>query len=136
MSEVPSVFLATAVLALLLASRDRKRPALMWLAAGGVLGFAITVRHDNILLLAPSLLLLPWEDTWRERLRRAGSFAVGLAPFIITVAVYQQVTFGRPWRTGYHYWGTAGSWQSTFALRGIHHKNRLHAFEASRAGAC
>ena len=109
MSEVPSVFLATAALALLLASLDRKRPALMWLAAGGVLGFAITVRYDNILLLAPSLLLLPWEDTCRERMRRAVSFAVGLAPFIIILAVYNQATFGSPWRTSYRYWGLAGS---------------------------
>ena len=109
MSEVPSVFLATAALALLLASRDRKRPALMWLAAGLVLGFAITVRYDNILLLAPSLLLLLWEDTWRERMQRAGSFAVGLAPFLITLAVYQQANFGSPWRTGYSYLGMAGT---------------------------
>ena len=109
MSEVPSVFLVTAVLALLLASRNRKWPALMWLAAGGVLGFAITVRYDNILLLAPSLLLLPWEDTWRERMRRAVSFAVGLVPFIIILAVYDQATFGSPWRTSYRYWGLAGN---------------------------
>ena len=109
MSEVPSVFLATAALALLLASRHRKRAALMWLAAGGVLGFAITVRYDNILLLAPSLLLLPWEDTGWERMRRAGLFAVGLAPFIITLAAYNQVTFGSPWRTSYRYWGLAGN---------------------------
>jgi 4-amino-4-deoxy-L-arabinose transferase-like glycosyltransferase len=109
MSEMPSVSLATAVLALLLASRDRKRPALMWLAAGGVLGFAITVRYDNILLLAPSFVLLVCEDTGRERMRLAGSFAVGLAPFIITLAAYHQVTFGSPWRTSYRYWGLAGT---------------------------
>ncbi len=137
MSEVPSVFLATAVLALLLASRGRKRPALMWLAAGGVLGLAITVRHDNILLLAPSLLLLPWEDTWRERMRRAGSFAVGLAPFIISIAVYQQVTFGSPWRTGYHYWGTAenGS-QPLFSAQYITKTGFMHLrqVEPARAG--
>lgn len=105
MSEVPSIFLVTAALALLLASRDRKRPALMWLAAGLVLGFAITVQYDNILLLAPSLLLLPWDDTCRVRMRLAGMFAVGLAPFIITLAMYHQVAFGSPWRTGYSYLG-------------------------------
>jgi 4-amino-4-deoxy-L-arabinose transferase-like glycosyltransferase len=109
MSEMPSVSLATASLALLLASRDRKRPALMWLAAGGVLGFAIMVRYDNILLLTPSLVLLLWDDTWRERLRRAGSFAIGLAPFVIVMAAYHQVTFGSPWRTSYRYWGLAGT---------------------------
>ncbi len=109
MSEVPSVSLATAVLALLLSSRNRKRPALLWLVAGAVLGFAITVRYDNILLLAPAGLLLPWEDTWRERLQRVGSLAIGLAPFIVLLILYHQVTFGRPWRTSYRYWGLAGT---------------------------
>lgn len=109
MSEVPSVFLATAVLALLLASRNRKRPGLMWLAAGGVIGFALTVRYDNMLLLAPSLALLPWEDTWRQRMRRVGALVVGMAPFIIALGVYHQITYGRPWRTSYRYWGLAGT---------------------------
>jgi 4-amino-4-deoxy-L-arabinose transferase-like glycosyltransferase len=109
MSEVPSVFLATAVLALLLASQNRKRPGLMWLAAGGVIGFALTVRYDNALWLAPSLVLLPWEDAWRERMRRVGLLVVGMAPFIVALGVYHQVTFGRPWRTSYRYWGLAGT---------------------------
>jgi len=109
MSEVPSVFLAMAVLALLLASRSRRGPSLMWLAAGGVLGFAMTVRYDNVLLLAPSVALLPWEDTWRQRMRRAGALAVGMAPFIVALGVYHQITFGRPWRTTYRYWGLAGT---------------------------
>jgi 4-amino-4-deoxy-L-arabinose transferase-like glycosyltransferase len=109
MSEVPSVFLATAVLALLLASRDSTRPSLMRLTAGAVLGFAITVRYDNVLFLPPSLVLLLWSATGRERMRRAGLFAIGLAPCIVVMALYQQVTFGRPWRTSYGYWGLAGT---------------------------
>jgi 4-amino-4-deoxy-L-arabinose transferase-like glycosyltransferase len=109
MSEVPSVFLATAVLALLLSSRNRRRPALLWLAAGGVLGFAMTVRYDNALLLAPALVLLACEDTWRERMRRAGVLLVGMAPFLIILGAYHQATFGSPWRTSYRYWGLAGT---------------------------
>jgi 4-amino-4-deoxy-L-arabinose transferase-like glycosyltransferase len=127
MSEVPSVFLATVVLDLLLGSGERKRPALMWLAAGGVLGFAITVRYDNILLLALSLLLLPWENTWRERVRRAGSLAVGLAPFIILLAVYDQATFGSPWRTSYRYWGFArDTSQPPFSLEYVTRTGFMH----------
>ena len=136
MSEVPSVFLATAALALLLASRTGKRPALMWLAAGGVLGFAITVRYDNILLLAPSLLLLLWEDTWRERMQRAGSFAVGLAPFLIILAVYQQANFGSPWRTGYSYLGMAGTTdQPLFSAEYVTKRGFMRLRQADRGDA-
>ena len=105
MSEVPSVFLAMAVLALLLPIRKQKRPGLVCLAAGCLLGFAVTVRYDNFLLLAPAVLLLAWEGAWRERIWRVGLCLAGLAPFIIGLAVYDQVTFGSPWRTGYRYWG-------------------------------
>jgi 4-amino-4-deoxy-L-arabinose transferase-like glycosyltransferase len=115
MSEVPSVFLATAVLALLLSSRNRRRPALLWLAAGGVLGFAIMVRYDNVLLAAPALVLLPWEGTCRQRMHRAGSLTLGMAPFLIILGAYHQATFGSPWRT-------------TFVLPRVCYKSRLHAF--------
>ena len=105
MSEVPSAFFAVAVLALSLTIRDRKRPGLVCLAIGAIIGFAVTVRNDNVLLLVPAALLLMWETAWRERLRRVGLCLVGIAPFLVGLAVYDQVTFGSPWLTGYDYWG-------------------------------
>jgi hypothetical protein len=105
MSDVPSVFLATATLVLLLTNCGGKRAGLVRAAAGASLGFAVLVRYDNILLLVPAILLLPWAGTWREHMRHAGSLLAGLAPFLIILAVYDQATFGRPWQTGYHYWG-------------------------------
>lgn len=108
MSEAPSVFLATAVLALALTIRDRKRPGLISLAIGGILGFAITIRNDNALLLVPAVVLLMWDAAWPERLRRVGLCLIGIAPFLAGLAVYDQVTFGRPWLTGLQYWGIAG----------------------------
>jgi len=109
MSEVPSALFGIAVFALLLKIRDRKRPGLACLAIGAILGFAITIRNDNVLLLVPAALLLAWEGAGRERLQRVGLTLVGMVPFLIGLAVYDQVTFGSPWRTGYHYWGGAGS---------------------------
>ena len=108
MSEMPSVFLATALLALLLTIRERKRPGLTCLLAGAVLGFAIMVRSDNLLLIVPAAWLL-WENTWRVRLRQVGLCLVGMLPFLAGLAVYDQATFGSPWLTGYQYWGNAGS---------------------------
>jgi len=105
MSEVPSALLATAALALLLTRPSGKRAGLTRAAAGAVIGFAVLVRYDNILLLTPAILLLPWGGTWRENMRSAGSLLVGLAPFLIILAVYDQTMFGRPWRTSYHCWG-------------------------------
>ncbi len=108
MSEVPSVFLATALLALLLTVRERNRPGLACLLAGATLGFAVMVRSDNLLLFVPMVVLL-WGNTSSTRLRRAGFCVMGMLPFAIGLAVYDQVTFGSPWRSGYQYWGITGS---------------------------
>lgn len=105
MSEVPSTLLGIAVLALLLPTREQKRPGFVCFTAGCLLGLAVTLRPDNVLLLGPAVLLLAWEGAWRKRLWRVGLCLAGLAPFIVGLAVYDQVTFGSPWRTGYRYWG-------------------------------
>jgi 4-amino-4-deoxy-L-arabinose transferase-like glycosyltransferase len=138
MSEVPSVFLGTVVLALLLAIRDRERPGLLCLAVGVVLGFAATVRYDNLLLLAPSAVLLLRDGPWRERMRRVALCLAGVAPFIILLAAYDQVTFGSPWRTGYHYWaqGWDDTRQSFFSAQCITKPGfmRVHQIEGQLAG--
>lgn len=109
MSEVPSALLATVVFALLATGREWKRPRAAHLAAGAILGFAITVRYDNIILLIPSILLLQWESSDPKRTRNLGLLLGGLAPFLISLALYNQVIFGTPWRTGYQYHGLAGT---------------------------
>jgi 4-amino-4-deoxy-L-arabinose transferase-like glycosyltransferase len=109
MSDMPSVFLGTAAVALLLTNRVGKGANLLRVAAGAALGFAVWVRYDSILLLAPTILLLPWDGMWRDRVRRVGAVLAGLAPFLFILAVYDQAAFGRPWRTGYHYWGAVGN---------------------------
>lgn len=109
MSEIPSVFLATVLLALLLAIPGRQRPWGACFTAGAALGFAIMVRYDNVILLVPSVLLLAWGSTGRKRVRNVATFLGGLVPFLVALAVYDQVTFGSLWRTGYHYHGLAGT---------------------------
>lgn len=105
MSEVPSAFFGVSALALSLTIRDRKRPGLVCLAIGGILGFAIAVRSDNALLFVPAAVLLAWEGAWPERLRRVGLCLAGIVPFLVGLAVYDRVTFGSPWLTGLQYWG-------------------------------
>ncbi len=109
MSEVPTTFFGVVVLALCLTIRDWKRSGLVCLAIGATIGFAVTIRNDNILLLAPAALLLAWEGARQERLQRLWFSLVGMAPFLIGLAAYNQVTFGHPWQTGYHYWSGAGN---------------------------
>ncbi len=109
MSEVPSALLGVLVLGLLLAIGDSKRPGMICLAVGAIIGFAVTVRNDSLLLLAAAIPLLAWKSATRERARRLGLVLVGTAPFVIGQAVYNRSAYGSPWRTGYHYWGSAGS---------------------------
>jgi 4-amino-4-deoxy-L-arabinose transferase-like glycosyltransferase len=103
MTDVPSAFLATAALALLLSIRNRKLPGLTCFAVGAIIGLAVTIRYDNILAMAPALLLL-WEGSRTERLRRVIFVVLGLSPWIASLTVYQQIRFGSALRTGYSYY--------------------------------
>jgi 4-amino-4-deoxy-L-arabinose transferase-like glycosyltransferase len=58
MSEVPSVLLLTSVLALVLSIREKHEAGFRCVAAGAILGFAVTVRYDNLLWFAPTAALL------------------------------------------------------------------------------
>ena len=118
MSEVPSVLLLTSVLALVLSEGENGGSGFRCFAAGTILGFAITVRYDNLLWLAPTAALLLVAGSRPERLRRVGLCLAGLAPWLLLLAIYQQVTFGSPWQTGYSHWGNAGdSTQPLFSLK-------------------
>lgn len=107
MTDVPSAFLTTAVLALLLSIYDRKRFGLACFTVGIITGFAVSIRYDNILVMAPALLLL-WEGSWTQRFRRVIFIILGLAPWMIGLAAYHQITFGSPFRTGYNLYVSNG----------------------------
>jgi len=73
MSEVPSVFLLTSVLALVLSVHEEHPTIFRYVAAGAVLGFAVTVRYDNVLWVVPAAALLLGVGPRTERWRRVGS---------------------------------------------------------------
>jgi 4-amino-4-deoxy-L-arabinose transferase-like glycosyltransferase len=121
MSEVPSVFLLGGVLALVLSVPQERPRGFRYIAAGAILGFAVTVHYENVLWSVPAaVLLLLGADSWPERRRRVGLCLAGLAPWLLVLAVYHQVSLGSPWRTGYSYWGNAGdSTQPQFSTKYI-----------------
>jgi hypothetical protein len=87
MSDAVAAGLATAVLLFYAGGR--------FAAAGVVVGLSLAVRPPNVLffvLVAGSLLLRP-----RELARFGTGFAAGVLP----IAIYDQVQFGSPLRTGY-----------------------------------
>ena len=67
------------------------------------MGFAFSIRYDNILALAPVLLLLG-KAHGQNASHRVIFVILGLAPWIVSLAVYQQIRFGSPLRTGYSYY--------------------------------
>jgi 4-amino-4-deoxy-L-arabinose transferase-like glycosyltransferase len=81
MSEVPSAMIAVTTLALLLRMDDGPERRLRCLAVGALLGFGLLVRYDNLLLLAPTALLLLWDGDWRMRTRRVGFCLAGAITF-------------------------------------------------------
>ncbi len=107
MSEVPTAAMSAGLLWLLLL---RDHQPLRWPVAmllGGLVGWAVWIRYDNLLLgvslLAVVLAQRPFPPS------RSWLVAMGAAALLgLTLATYQHTTFGRPWRTGYHYWGNAG----------------------------
>jgi len=107
MSEMPSVLIAVATLALLLRGRDGREHGLKYAAIGALLGWGILVRYDNLFLFAPTILLLLWDGDQCVRVRRLGFCLAGAVPFMIGLAAYDQAAFGSPWRTSYQYWGAS-----------------------------
>lgn len=76
------------------------------LAAGLLLGGAVSIRHTSLLFTgAVAIALLAW--AWRVRRTRplpwrpAAALAAGLALIPLALAAYQHGLFGAPWRTGY-----------------------------------
>ena len=76
------------------------------IGVGLCLGYAITVRHTNLLLAAPvavALLAALWRS-WRVKQFRWQGFAAlcgAYALFPVLLAIYQTIIFGAPWITGY-----------------------------------
>jgi len=110
MSDAVSAGLAVAVLLLHAGGR--------FAAAGVVVGLSLAVRPTNALffvLVAGSLALRP-----RDLIRFGAGFAVGVLP----IAIYDQVLYGAPWRTGY-----SGSSAGSFGSRNFAHHSVFYLRE-------
>ena len=100
MSEIPTCFILTAMFALLLFLRKREH-ALVYIFLGTLLGLAIAVRIDSVLLILPTALVLCYGGITHSAKRfgltaiRTGSVAVdagGLQPALL----WQLETFFAP----------------------------------------
>ncbi|WP_434004914.1 hypothetical protein [Candidatus Dormibacter sp.] len=138
----PSVALATA-LGLLGICLARSRPTSGSMLAGASAGLALLMRTDSLLLIVPFLLIGSWlearQQGWpadagnpspdvkrgsrpltSKRWLNVGLFLTAFAPFALTVAWYNMLRFGAPWRLGYgaqgfgHPWLT-GAWGLLFS---------------------
>jgi 4-amino-4-deoxy-L-arabinose transferase-like glycosyltransferase len=107
MSEVPSAFLLTLIFLWLLHLSGSSRPTWGYYGVGALVGLAIAVRWDNVLILVPALALLV-QDSWRSSLKRGIYVGVGLLPWVLALGLYNYVHHGNPLRTGYGYWRDLG----------------------------
>lgn len=84
---------ALAVVLLPLIRRGRRRSIYV---AGLLAGFGVVVRLSAIVVLGGLLIAV----TGRDRVRAL----LAAIPPIAGLGIYQWITFGAPWRTGYDYW--------------------------------
>jgi len=104
MSEVPSIFLMTAIFAVTLYLAKEQRRSRTWLFLGALLGLALVVRYDNVLVIVP-LIVLCAAGLLRFRPRDAILLLLGAAPWLGIQAAYNQHFYGSVRRTGYEYEG-------------------------------
>jgi hypothetical protein len=111
MAEVPSIFLLLACFWLVL--RLRNKPdhpqRITSILLGAVAGLTVAVRTDNMSVLIPLLVILAWGVPMRQVLRRGCFMAVGLVPWLVAIAWYNQIHFTSPFWSGQQYWGNVGT---------------------------
>lgn len=78
----------------------RHRPLLGGAVAGAAAGLTVLMRADSALLVAPILAVGVWLLAGR-RAWAVVAYAGGILPWVLTVAAYNHVRFGAPWRLGY-----------------------------------
>jgi hypothetical protein len=103
MSEMPTCFILTAMFALLLLLRKREH-TLVYLFLGTLLGLAIAVRTDNVLLMLPTALILCYGGITHSA-KRIGLLLLGLVPWLLMLAAYNQHFLGSWKRSPIQYWG-------------------------------
>jgi hypothetical protein len=102
MSDLSSAALVGAELVVLTHPNSR---SIGLLIAGFIGGFLLLMRYANIgLVLAAAVAITAQNENWRQKL---GWYAMGCAPIIVALAIWQFAAFGSPLSTGYqqvHSW--------------------------------
>ncbi|MBI2942183.1 MAG: glycosyltransferase family 39 protein [Chloroflexi bacterium] len=94
MSDVPATFFSALALVALFYPRPRPWSDLL---LGGAVGFAIWVRPNMVLLVAPVVAWL----LWRREKWRLVRFGTSLLPFVAIEGLVNHQLYGAPWTTGY-----------------------------------
>jgi 4-amino-4-deoxy-L-arabinose transferase-like glycosyltransferase len=102
MSEMPTCFLLIAMFAVLLFLRKGEYP-LVYIFLGTLLGLAIAVRIDSVLLVLPTALVLFYGGITPSA-KRIGLVLFGVAPWLLMLAAYNQHYFGSWKRSSLQYW--------------------------------
>ena len=104
MTEVPSVFLLTSIFALVLVAFRGSRGNWFWLLTGALLGLAIAVRFDNILVV-PGLLVLLGLRMIKLRALHCAMFLLGMLSWVTGQLALNKIYYGSALRTGAEYYG-------------------------------
>ncbi len=133
MSEIPSCFLYALVFALLFVLRRQDRFRLGYLLVGGLIGLALCVRFDSVLLVCAVFLLEIRKDL-KATMIRCSLLALGILPWILSLGIYNHSHYGNYRWSGRNYWNES---YPSFSLkyltaRGQWMPNRFTAEQADR----
>lgn len=113
MSEIPAALVLLGIFACVLYLCHRcegevKPRRWSYLLLGLLLGLAVVVRYDNVLIVAPLAVMAAFRFFPIDRYRVA-LIGLGFLPLVALQADFNWVNYGKPWRTGYSYWGNTGT---------------------------
>ncbi|MBI4436817.1 MAG: glycosyltransferase family 39 protein [Candidatus Omnitrophica bacterium] len=121
MADVPSCFMALAAVGVLLGKEIKPKRLF---GVGMLIGVAAWLKYLNLLFFPIcALFLLLRRGKVKEKLSSLISFASGMIVSLIPLLLYNQRTFGSPFRTGFSFWTPEWvRWENIFSTR--------HAFQS------
>jgi 4-amino-4-deoxy-L-arabinose transferase-like glycosyltransferase len=125
-----SFVLATSAAAAFVAAVSKPRPY-AWIA-GALFGVAVVHRpFDAIVPTLPFIVYALWASRRDDQLQRfAALAAVGVVPFIVIGALYNQVVMGAPWRVPFGVTGPMDrfgfGWRASFEVPGSGRGGQIH----------
>ena len=116
MADVPSCFMALAAIGVLLGGEIRPKRLF---GVGILIGAAVWLKYLNLLFFPIcALFLFLRRGKVKEKLSCLFSFTSGMIVSLIPVLLYNQWTFGSPFRTGFSFWTPEWvRWKNVFSVR-------------------